>query len=129
MQQLASRQMAHVLGGMLGSNQYDLLDRFCSSAGERALKRLCAPPEGGNAYTGWAKAQRQLHASQPYVTCITMHVVTEGGGRGLVMYAGCSDGRLNSLHFHFGETVRSRDTSFDDNVLLPSRDAYVATRG
>lgn len=96
--------MADVLSALLDSAQYELLDRFCSRAGERALKRLCAPPDTSNVFSGWAKLQNeQLDA--PYVTSIAIHVVGEGRSRGLRMYAGYSDGRINSMHFHFGDTV------------------------
>lgn len=105
MQAVSARYMADVMSAMLDSSQCELLERFCSRAGERALKRLCAPPDSSTAFSGWSKKQNE-QLFEPYVTSIAMHVVGEGRSRGLLMYAGCSDGRINSMHFHFGDTVR-----------------------
>lgn len=105
MQTASLRCMAEVLTAALDASDYNLLSRFCSRAGERALKRLCAPPDSSNPFGAWAVMQKhQLDAVQ--VTSIAMHVVTQGSSRGLVMYAGCSDGRINSMHFRSSDTVR-----------------------
>jgi hypothetical protein len=103
-QKAACMGMAVVLTAMLDSSQYELLERFCSRAGERVLKRLCAPPDSSNAFSAWSKAKNESPAA-PYLTAIAMHVVGGGRMRGLMMYAGYSDGRINSMHFHFGDTV------------------------
>ena len=105
MQLVSSKVMADVLSAMIDSSQYELLERFCSRAGERALKRLCAPPDSGNALKGWSKVYDE-HVCPPYVTSMAINVVGEGRSRGMRMYTGYSDGRMHSMHFHFGDEVR-----------------------
>jgi hypothetical protein len=96
--------MAEVLSAMLDSSQYDLLAQFCSRHGELAFKRLCAPPDCCVEQNALAKTKTGDSYS-PYMTCLDMHVVTKGSGRGLLMYVGWSDGRINSMHFHVGAAV------------------------
>ena len=105
MQAESASFIADVFRDMIDSSQYELLERLCSRAGERALKRLCVPPDDYNALGSSLHAfDEQVYA--PHVTCMAMRVVAEGKNRGMRFYTGCSDGRIQSMHFHFGDEVR-----------------------